>query len=139
MTWRYLLSIPFLLVVTLPTPADDKAAGEFIGRVEPAATVELRSRVDGQVVRVNCRAGEVVKKGTVLFEIDPRPFEIEVRKAEAGIAQSQSRLKFYAVERERVRALVQTGGVNQSEVDRIEAERLNAEATLQSARAGVDL
>lgn len=131
------LALPFLL----PGPsaaADDKAA-EFAGRVEAAATIELRARVDGYVVRVNCRAGEVVKKGQVLFEIDPRPYEVELRRAEAGIAQAQARLKFYEVERLRVRTLVQTGGVNQSEVDRIEAERLNSEATLQQARAGLDL
>jgi membrane fusion protein, multidrug efflux system len=95
--------------------------------------------VDGRVVRVNCKAGDVVQKDAVLFEIDPRPFEAELRRAEAGIGQADSRLKFYAVERKRALMLIQTGGVNQSELDRIEAERLNAEATLQSARAGVDL
>jgi membrane fusion protein, multidrug efflux system len=131
------LALPLLF--TSPLIAADDQTADFVGRVEPAATVELRSRVDGQVIRVNCRAGEVVKKGAVLFEIDPRPYEIEVRRAEAGIAQAQARLKFYEVERQRVRALVPTGGVNQSEVDRIEAERLNSEATVQSARASLDL
>lgn len=119
--------------------ADDKSAPEFAGRVEPSATVELRSRVDGPIVRVNCKAGEVVQKGAVLFEIDPRPFEAELRRAEAAIGQAESRLKYYAAERKRAQMLIQTGGVNQSELERVDAERLNSEATLHSARAGVEL
>ena len=80
--------------------------------------------MDGRIVGVHCNAGDAVKKGPILFEIDPRPYEAELRRAEAGIGQAEARLRFYVIERDRARTLRQTGGVNQSELDRIEAERL---------------
>ena len=71
-----------------------------IGNVEAFATVALKARVDGQIIEVNFKEGAPVKKGAVLFRIDPRPFEAALRQAEANAlrdaaardqAQSQAR------------------------------------------------
>jgi multidrug efflux system membrane fusion protein len=55
-----------------------------IGNVEAFATVSVKARVDGQIVAVNFREGEAVKKGDVLFRIDARPYEAALRQAEAN-------------------------------------------------------
>ena len=57
---------------------------QTIGNVEPFATVSLKARVDGQIVEVGFKEGEEVKKGSVLFRIDPRPYEAAMRQAEAN-------------------------------------------------------
>src|SRR3954471_16007452 len=71
-----------------------------IGNVEASQTVALKARVDGQINLVNFREGDAVKKGEVLFRIDPRPYEATLRQAEANAlrdaaardqAQSQER------------------------------------------------
>src|SRR3989441_6301752 len=55
-----------------------------IGNVEAYSTVALKARVDGQIVEVNFREGQPVRKGAVLFRIDPRPYEAALRQAEAN-------------------------------------------------------
>jgi multidrug efflux system membrane fusion protein len=127
-----------LLVAVSPALGDEKSL-EFLGRVEASATVDLRCRVDGYVVAVNCKPGDLVQKGTVLFEIDPRPYKAELERAQAGILQAEARLRYYTVERDRLVALRPTGGVNQSDVDRISAEKLAGEATLHTAKATAEL
>src|SRR5213078_4306286 len=55
-----------------------------IGNVEAYSTVALKARVDGQIVEVNFREGQPVRKGDVLFRIDPRPYAAALRQAEAN-------------------------------------------------------
>src|SRR5262245_7432574 len=57
---------------------------QAIGNVEAYSTVAVKARVDGQIVEVGFKEGEEVKKGQVLFKIDPRPFEAALRQAEAN-------------------------------------------------------
>ncbi len=136
-------SWPIVAVLTLAggstAVAQDKGAVEFVGRVEATATVELRARVAGQVTQVPVKVGDAVKQGQVLFQIDPRPFQLEVDRAQAGVAQAEARIKLYTAELARARSLRMTGGVTQGEFDRLEAERVGAIAGLDSARAGLEL
>ncbi|MCX7160154.1 MAG: biotin/lipoyl-binding protein [Proteobacteria bacterium] len=54
-----------------------------IGNVEAYTTVAVKARIDGQILEVNFQEGKEVKKGEVLFRIDPRPFEASLRQSEA--------------------------------------------------------
>ena len=63
---------------------------EFTGRLEAPETVEIRPRVSGQIDQVAFTEGALVKKGDLLFQIDPRPFQAEVRRLEALIAQARA-------------------------------------------------
>src|SRR5262245_11971309 len=60
---------------------------QAIGNVEAYTSVAVKSRVDGQIVDVHFREGQEVKKGEVLFTIDPRPFEAALKQAEAQVAR----------------------------------------------------
>jgi multidrug efflux system membrane fusion protein len=64
-----------------------------IGAVEPIATVQLKSKVPGEITKVLFADGAVVTAGQPLFEIDPRPFEVTLRRAEADLAQAQNEAK----------------------------------------------
>lgn len=63
---------------------------EFSGRLQAPESVELRPRVSGHIDRVLFRDGSLVKKGTVLFQIDPRPFQAEVDRLEAQLQQARA-------------------------------------------------
>ena len=63
---------------------------EFTGRLEAPETVEIRPRVSGQIDQVAFTEGALVKKGDLLFQIDPRPFQAEVRRLEALVAQARA-------------------------------------------------
>src|ERR1035438_3525891 len=65
---------------------------QVIGNVEAFSTVALKARVDGQIVEVNFKEGQEVKKGAVLFRIDPRPFEAALRQAEATLARDTAQI-----------------------------------------------
>jgi RND family efflux transporter MFP subunit len=120
-------------------PADDKQAAEFVGRTEAVATVELRARVDGYVVRVNCKDGDAVKQGGLLVEIDPRPYQAELDRARAGILQAEARVKWAHFEQERARRLFPTGGISQGELQQRDAEAATADANLLTAKANTEL
>lgn len=63
---------------------------EFTGRLEAPESVELRPRVSGYIDRVAFREGALVKKGDLLFQIDPRPFQAEVHRLEAQLQQARA-------------------------------------------------
>jgi multidrug efflux system membrane fusion protein len=82
-----------------------------LGSVQAFYTVLVKTRVDGQLVQVNFREGQEVKKGDLLIVVDPRPFEVAVAQAEANLAKDQASLKDAQVNLERFKALYQNGGV----------------------------
>ena len=66
---------------------------EFTGRLEAVEKVEVRPRVSGYIERIAFREGAEVNKGDLLFEIDPRPFQTELNRAEAELARAQSQFE----------------------------------------------
>jgi len=64
-----------------------------IGNVEAYATVAIKSQVSGEILRVHFTEGQEVKKGDLLFTIDPRTYEAALRKAEANLARNQVQAK----------------------------------------------
>src|ERR1700676_3189870 len=63
-----------------------------IGTVQPIATVVVKSRIDGQIVKVNVRDGQEVKAGDLLFVLDSRSAEAQVRQADAQLARDRAQL-----------------------------------------------
>src|SRR5207244_5883151 len=76
------------------TRADDPPKGrEFTGRTQAAATAEVRARVAGYLTRVAVKGGDVVAKGDLLIEIDPRPYRLDLDAAEARLKVAEAKLQ----------------------------------------------
>jgi RND family efflux transporter MFP subunit len=121
-----------------------KVVGEYVDVVDasPLAAmkrIEIRSQAKGLVLRVHCKPAQRVKKGDILFEIDPATYRVQLQKAEAEVRRFQARLKRMSAERARVKEQRQQNIVGEAAVGRIDGEIDEAEASLQEAQANRDL
>ncbi|WP_122663398.1 multidrug efflux RND transporter periplasmic adaptor subunit MexE [Pseudomonas viridiflava] len=103
---------------------------EFTGRLEAPETVEIRPRVSGQIDAVAFTDGALVKKGDVLFQIDPRPFQSEVRRLEAQLQQVRATATRSDNEAQRGERLRTNNAISAELAD-------SRTTTAQEARAGV--
>jgi RND family efflux transporter MFP subunit len=111
---------------------------EFTGRLEAVESVEVRPRVTGYIESVNFTEGSKVRKGDLLFVIDPRPYRAELSKAEAELARAVASAELAASDAARSEKLVDIKAVSREEYDsRINASR-EAKANVAAARAAVD-
>jgi RND family efflux transporter MFP subunit len=111
---------------------------EFTGRLEAVESVEVRPRVTGYIESVNFTEGSTVKKGDLLFVIDPRPYRAELSKAEAELARAVARSELAVADEGRSTKLLDIKAVSREEYDsRINASR-EAKADVAAARAAVD-
>jgi RND family efflux transporter MFP subunit len=112
---------------------------EFTGRTEAAQAVDLRARVTGYVVQVNFKEGSAVKQGDVLFEIDPRPYQADLDKADAEVARAEAHFKRVSADADRAKKLLDNRSISQDEYDHAVADRAEAEASLRVAAAARDI
>jgi len=108
----------------------------FTGRTEAVSRVDLRCRVSGYLLKAPFREGAEVKKGDLLFEIDPRPYRAEMDRADAARALAEARFKLADANHKRATALQNRGAMSAEEFAKIAAERTEAEAAVRAARAG---
>ena len=108
---------------------------DFTGRLEAVDTVDIRPRVSGYIDGARFEEGTRVRKGQVLFQIDPRPYQAEANRAAAEVDRAQAQLNLAAVNRERGRRLIEQNALAQSEFDRLAAEEKAAQANLGAATA----
>jgi RND family efflux transporter MFP subunit len=111
---------------------------EFTGRFEAVERVEVRPRVSGYISSVNFTDGNEVKKGDVLFVIDPRPYVAERDRARAQLAQARSQLALAKSERERAAKLLGQHAISQEELDTRTAGDEQAQASVAAAKAALD-
>ncbi len=87
-----------------------------MGAVTPIYTVMVKSRVDGELIRVLYKEGQSVRRGELLAQIDPRPFEVQLTQAEGQLAKDQSALENARVDLERYQTLVPHNAIPQQQV-----------------------
>ena len=92
-------------------------ASEYTGRAEAVDYVELRARVAGELQRVAFREGDLVKKGELLFVIDPRPYEAALARAKGALARSQADLRVAERAAARADALLNSKSISEHEWD----------------------
>jgi membrane fusion protein, multidrug efflux system len=107
---------------------------EFSGRLQAVNTVDIRPRVSGYVDRVAFTDGARVKKGQLLFQIDPRPFQAEVERLIAERTRSVSDLELAKANRARAERLISAHAISREEYER----QVAAEASAQGALGSID-
>lgn len=110
---------------------------EYTGRVESVQTVEVRARVNGYLQSIHFKDGEIVKKGALLFVIDPRPYQAEVDRVTAELQLAQARLELAKSDYARAQKLLQFRAISQEEADTRAATQRQAEESVEAARAAV--
>jgi RND family efflux transporter MFP subunit len=110
---------------------------EYNGWLQPVASVEVRARVRGHIDKVLFVDGDMVKKGQLLFELDPRPFQTDINRADQQVAIFQAQYGAASKEEVRLKDLVKKGGASQSQVDSAEAQTKSLEAQIEAAKQEV--
>jgi membrane fusion protein, multidrug efflux system len=109
-----------------------------IGNVEAYSTVAVKARVDGQINAVGFKEGEEVKKGQILFKIDPRPFEAALRQAEANALRDAAARDQAVSQDRRYQDLLEKNFVSKEAYAQIRTNAATAEAVLKASQAALD-
>jgi RND family efflux transporter MFP subunit len=110
---------------------------EFTGRLEAVDAVEIRPRVSGYIRRIAFNEGNGVKKGQLLFEIDPRPYQAELAQAEAELERARSAASLAVSEVERAGRLVKVQAISREEYDTRTSAEAQGGAMVRAAEAAV--
>ena len=109
-----------------------------LGSVTAFNTANIKSRVDGQIMKVNFREGQDVHQGELLIEIDARPFEVQVEQLQAQLFRDQAQLRDARLNLERYTALIPSGSIAQQQVDTQKALVDQLDGTVRNDQAQID-
>ena len=111
------------VAVSYPVQREVTDYADFTARMAAVDSVEVRTHSWGYLDKVNFKEGAMVKKGDVLFELDPRPYQAMLDQAKAKVAQDEAQLKFDEAEYRRNLGLIRDQAVSQSDLDKSAAAR----------------
>jgi membrane fusion protein (multidrug efflux system) len=111
---------------------------EIVGQTRGSQDVEIRARVEGFLDRVAFTEGAFVRKGALLYQIDPQPLEAALAQARANLATNQARLDQTTVSVNRLKPLAEQQAVSQQELDNALSNQDAARAQVDAARAAAD-
>src|SRR5947209_1441825 len=129
--------LPVVQVATV-VQQDTPIYSEWVATLDGYVNAQIQPRVSGYIIKQNYKEGSVVRKGEVLFEIDPRPFKAALDQAKAQLAQAEAQLRKAINDVERDTPLAQARAIAQSQLDTEIQARLGAEASVQAAKATVE-
>lgn len=110
---------------------------EYTGRFEAVKTVEVRARVGGYLEKVNFKDGSLVRKGDLLFVIDPRPYQAALGRAQGELARAQARRDLAKNDLARAQRLFEKRVLSEEELDTRDKNLREAVAAVQAAQSAV--
>jgi RND family efflux transporter MFP subunit len=111
---------------------------EFSGRLEAVDQVQIRPRVSGYIKHVTFTEGREVRKGETLFQIDPRPYQADLDRAQAQLEQARTAADLAAREVTRAEKLVNVQAISREEFDSRTSAQANSVAAVRAAEAAVE-
>ncbi len=129
---------PPTVEVTTVTVQDVPIYKEWIGSLDGNVNAVIRPQVTGYLVRQNYREGELVKKGQVLFEIDPRTFQASLDQAKGQLAQQQARYDTSKANLARIKPLAAKNAVSQKDLDDATGSELSSRSSVETAQAALE-
>ena len=111
---------------------------EWVGALDGYVNAVIRPQVTGYLIKQNYREGELVKKGQVLFEIDPRTFQAALDQAKGQLSQQQARHATAKANLDRIRPLAAKNAVSQKDLDDAVGTELSTRSAVEAARAAVE-
>ena len=124
--------------VALVQKRDMPVVERSLGTIMAYDTVELTARVQGTLDRANFKEGQLVKKGDILFQIDPRPFQAALAQAVAIYQKDQAQLQNALLDQQRYTALSRQGAISTQQRDAANANAAVLTATIAADKAAVD-
>lgn len=124
--------------VLAATPRDVPIHYEWVASLDGMVNATIRAQVQGYLIKRNYQEGSLVKKGQVLFEIDPRTFQAALNQALANLAQEKALWETAQSNLKRIRPLAAQKAVSQKDLDEALGSEQSREATVQAAQAAVD-
>jgi RND family efflux transporter MFP subunit len=111
---------------------------EWVATLDGYVNAEIRPQVSGYIIKQDYTEGSLVRKGQVLFEIDPRPFQATLDHAKGDLAQAQAQLGKSTLDVERDTPLADARAIAKSQLDNEVQAKLGAQAAVESAKAAVE-
>ena len=126
------------VLVAPPVQQDVPLHSEWVASLDGYVNAEIRPQVSGYIIKQNYQEGSFVRKGQVLFEIDPRPFQATLDGAKGDLAQAEAQLQKSVIDVERDTPLAEKKAVTKEKLDNEIQSKLAAEAAVSSSKAAVE-
>ena len=132
---------PQAIAVSHPVDRVVTDYADFTGRTEAVLAVDVRPRVTGYLVKMPFKEGAEVKKGDLLFEVDPRPYQAQLDQAEGQVHRYQAQLDLAKATSARFHGLSisEPGAVSKLALDQYTAQVAEAEASLEAVKASLEV
>ena len=112
---------------------------DWVATLDGYVNAEIRPQVSGYITKQNYKEGSLVRRGQVLFEIDPRPFQAALDRAKGDLAQAQAQLGKSTLDVKRDTPLAEARAIAQSQLDNENQAKLGAQAAVESDQAQVQI
>lgn len=129
---------PPTVEVATATQTDLPIYHEWIGTLDGLVNATIRAQVTGYLLTQDYREGDIIKKGDLLFEIDPRPFQAVLDQAKGQLAQANAQLGLATINLNRDTPVAKLHAIPQSQLDNDVQNKLAAEALVQADEASVE-
>jgi membrane fusion protein (multidrug efflux system) len=129
---------PTIVQVATVVQQDTPIYSEWVAVLDGYVNAQIQPHVSGYIIKQNYKEGSVVRKGDILFEIDPRPFQAALDQARAQMAQAEAQLGKASLDVQRDTPLAQARAIAQSQLDTEIQAKLGDQALVQAAKANVD-
>jgi membrane fusion protein (multidrug efflux system) len=127
------------VTITKVAPADTPVTFEFVAQTQSSHEVEIRARVNGFLEKRMYQEGSIVKKGTVLFIMDKKPFQTQVNAAAAALARQKASLEVARMNLERVKPLAEQNALSQKDLDDAKGSFESTSAAVEQAKAQLEM